>query len=165
MQRNPTAGVTMIEMLVAVAIFAVIGAAGFSVLDTVARTDRQLDGRLARLTQSDLAMRLFATDMTRATGYRFLPDNDALALNVAGGVVTYQSTETGVQRVVTLAGQPPLAQLLLPPQKLRWEIGDADGVWRLAEADAQGRAVALVLGRDKKVRILARLPQMPAGRK
>jgi len=162
MARDPSAGVTMIEMLVAVAIFALIGAAGFSVLDTMARTDRALEGRLDRLSQRDLVLRLFVNDMARATGYRFETDRNALALTVSGGVVTYLDGKNGLQRVVALTGRPPLTQGLLPLRP-RWELGNAAGDWRPAKTGAQGMAVALVLG-PEGLRKLARLPQRPRGR-
>ena len=47
------AGLTLIELLVAMAIFAVIGVAGLAVLDTVLNVNARTDGRLERLAQVD----------------------------------------------------------------------------------------------------------------
>ena len=50
-KRDPTAGFSLVEVLVALAIFALIGVAGFSMLDQVLRTQRLTEGRLERLAE------------------------------------------------------------------------------------------------------------------
>lgn len=157
--RHQNAGVTMIEMLVAVAIFALIGVAGFSVLDTIVRIDRRTDGRLAELARLDLTLGLFETDCNRATAFRFLDKDNALELTVADGTVTWQDRDSGLQRVVTRSGQPPLIQVLLPETDVTWKIANSGGVWRLPKNDVTGNAVALILGREQPVSKLAHLPQ------
>ena len=55
-------------MLVALAIFALIGVAGFSMLDQVLRTQRLTDGRLERLAEMQRAMHMITLDFAQARG-------------------------------------------------------------------------------------------------
>ena len=66
--RAGTAGFTLVEVLVALAIFALIGVAGFSMLDQVLRTQRQTEGRLERLAEMQRAMHLITLDFSQARG-------------------------------------------------------------------------------------------------
>ena len=67
-RRTATAGFTLVEMLVALAIFALIGVAGFSMLDQVLRTQRLTDGRLERLAEMQRAMHMITLDFAQARG-------------------------------------------------------------------------------------------------
>lgn len=67
-RRNAQSGFTLIEVLVALSIFALIGTAGFSMLDQVLRTQRQTEGRLETLGQMQRAMYLITQDFTQARG-------------------------------------------------------------------------------------------------
>ena len=58
------AGFTLVEMLVALALFAAIGLAGFTVLDTVVRVRGGTEGRLERLGEIDRALALLTLDLT-----------------------------------------------------------------------------------------------------
>lgn len=65
-KRDPTAGFSLVEVLVALAIFALIGVAGFSMLDQVLRTQRLTEGRLERLAELQRAMYLLTVDFSQA---------------------------------------------------------------------------------------------------
>ena len=67
-RRTATAGFTLVEVLVALAIFALIGVAGFSMLDQVLRTQRLTDGRLERLAEMQRAMHMITLDFAQARG-------------------------------------------------------------------------------------------------
>lgn len=67
-KRDPTAGFSLVEVLVALAIFALIGVAGFSMLDQVLRTQRLTEGRLERLAELQRAMYLLTLDFSQARG-------------------------------------------------------------------------------------------------
>jgi len=60
--RDQEAGVTLIEMLVALSLFALVGIASFTTLDTILRVRERTDGRLEHLAQLD---RAFADLRTR----------------------------------------------------------------------------------------------------
>ena len=64
--RSGTAGFTLVEVLVALALFALIGVAGFAMLDQVLRTQRQTEGRLETLAAMQRAMYLVTLDFTQA---------------------------------------------------------------------------------------------------
>ena len=70
-RRAPSAGFTLIEVLVALALFALISVAGFTMLDQVLRTQRQTDGRLERLAELQRAMYLVTADFLQARGRSF----------------------------------------------------------------------------------------------
>lgn len=82
--RGSEAGVTLIEMLVALALFALIGAAGFSVLDQILRVQAGTDGRLAHLASLQRAMHLTQLDFMQAAGGSLAFDGDAVAFRRAG---------------------------------------------------------------------------------
>ena len=63
--RSGTAGFTLVEGLVALALFALIGVAGFAMLDQVLRTQRQTEGRLETLAAMQRAMYMITLDFTQ----------------------------------------------------------------------------------------------------
>lgn len=65
-RRRPDAGVTLVEVLVALVLFALIGGAGFGVLDQILRTQAATEGRLDRLAQIQRGMYLIGTDFAQA---------------------------------------------------------------------------------------------------
>ncbi len=71
MTARRAAGFTLVELLVALALFALIGMAGFSMLDQVLRTQRQTEGRLDRLAELQRAMYLLTEDFSQATPRSF----------------------------------------------------------------------------------------------
>jgi general secretion pathway protein J len=66
--RDATAGFSLVEVLVALVLFALIGMAGFSMLDQVLRTQRLTEGRLERLAEMQRMMHLVTLDFTQARG-------------------------------------------------------------------------------------------------
>ena len=84
-RRFSQAGVTLVEVLVALVIFALIGAAGFTVLDQVARVDRLTEGRLARLEAMQRAMRVLSVDFGQARAQGLAGQGGAVVLKRSGG--------------------------------------------------------------------------------
>ncbi|MEL6463992.1 MAG: prepilin-type N-terminal cleavage/methylation domain-containing protein [Pseudomonadota bacterium] len=109
-QRGPNAGVTLLEMLVALSISALIGVAGFALLDSVTRTEAALSGRLAQLEAQDRAFRLLALDLTNATRSQV---GDTLELRLAGHKITWQASDTGLVRSLTFQDGNQLRQDVL----------------------------------------------------
>lgn len=148
------AGVTLIEMLVALAIFAVIGVAGFTVLDTVVRTGDRTDGRLEALQSVDRALTVFDRDMTEALPGSLTADPGALRLRRPVGEdmadVTYRLAEGRLLREIGGEAAEPVTQTLLQgvaAAELR--LLDAAGDWQgpdtLDRALPPFRAVELTL--------------------
>ena len=79
--RGRQSGVTLVEVLVALVLFALIGAAGFSMLDQILRVQARTDGRLERLAEMQRAMHLITSDFMQAHGG---------SLAFADGAVTFR---------------------------------------------------------------------------
>lgn len=62
------AGFTLMEVMVALGLFALISVAGFSLLDGVIRTRDRLDGRLERVAELQRAMYLMTLDFEQVAG-------------------------------------------------------------------------------------------------
>ena len=85
MRRAPQAGVTLVEVLVSLVIFAIIGVAGYGMLDQVARTQRLTEGRLQRLGQMQRAMLLLDQDFRQATARSLVRDAGGVGFERAAG--------------------------------------------------------------------------------
>nr|WP_241427558.1 type II secretion system protein GspJ [Fertoeibacter niger] len=118
--RKGNAGVTLIEVLVALALFALIGGAGFAMLDQVLRTQSRTEGRLERLAEMQRAMYLVSQDFAQARGRSLrveaTPDGPQVTLRravpqMAEGTMTLRYALTGdvLTRSLSRAAGPPLA--------------------------------------------------------
>lgn len=74
----------------ALALFAIIGVAGFTLLDGVLRSQETTDARLARLAQMQRAMLVIASDFDQITG----------GLTGGGGAVSLQKDDADGDRVI-----------------------------------------------------------------
>ena len=72
--RDAEAGITLVEMLVALSLFALVGLASFALLDTVIRTRDRTEGRLDDVAALDRALILFGRDLGQSD-----PGSQALA--------------------------------------------------------------------------------------
>lgn len=128
-ERCAQSGVTLIEMLVALSVFALIGLASFAVLDTIVRTDRQSSGRLESLAKIDTVLRIFEADALLART-RPMVTPKAVSFVARDHQVTYAQTSRGVLRRIERPGVDPLEQQLLPPP--------STANWRFVTVDAAG---------------------------
>lgn len=103
--RTPEAGVTLIEMMVALAIFALIGTAGFSMLDQVLRTESRTDGRLETLGDMQRALYLLGLDASMAEGRSLRASPEAVGFARGGGATLRYAVAEGVLRRRVLDGQ------------------------------------------------------------
>ena len=176
MTQRPDAGLSLIEMLVALAILSVIGIAGLAMLDTTLNVQRRTEDRLERLEQIDRALTVLRRDLaTAAPGF--------VELNAAGlgfsrltsaGPYTIRyglegSTLTRLARPFAETSEPQAQQLLTGVRAARWRLLDADRTWHtdLSGAEARPRAAELSLridlpGREEPGEVLRLFP-MPAG--
>lgn len=140
--RSATAGVTLVEMLVALVLFALIGVAGFGVLDQILRTQSATEGRLERLARIQRGMYLLSTDFSQAR-----PATLTYEADDQGPVLSLErsAAETGAGRIALAyrlrdsillrdvsdaAGRPVARQPLLDGvTEIAWQFYDADLGW------------------------------------
>ena len=104
-------------MLVALVLFALIGTAGFSVLDQVIRVQARTDGRLERLAEMQRAMHLVTLDFMQASGGSLSFADGAVSFRRGAGVgeiaVRYGLEDTALVRSVSGSlGAAPAGQAL-----------------------------------------------------
>lgn len=172
-QRQPDAGLTLVEMLVALVLFALVGLASFAMLDAIIKARDRTEGRLASIAQLDRAMTLFSRDLGQSLDDRTLQDGLLEFSLYQGGRVIQMSY--GVQddvltrRVQTDAMADGLEQPLISGvATAQWRFLDAAGNWGdtwpppTAEADDGGpRAVEmrLTLASSGMLRRVVELPR------
>ena len=175
MKRTPQAGVTLVEVLVSLVIFAIIGVAGYGMLDQVARTQRLTEGRLQRLGQMQRAMLLMDQDFRQATARSLVQDAGGLGFERAAGdaVVGLQYGLTGsdfMRHMADAKGKAVADQVLLSGVTgVDWQFY-AKGwgsVWPpsgevpppgMAAANPAAVAVTLTLANGQTLRRVALLP-------
>lgn len=133
-RRDAQAGFTLVEVLVALVLFALIGAAGLAVLDQVLRVQERTDGRLERLAQLQRAMHLVTTDFMQAAGGSVSFADGAVALRGSGGdghALRYGLEDAAlVRRVSAGIGQSAARQVLLTGASgLEWRFYAPDTGW------------------------------------
>ncbi len=132
--RQAEAGVTLIEVLVSLAIFAVIGIAWLSVLNTVARTGERTDGRVERLAEIDRAFLVIRRDLAEiaASGTRLADGALTFRRLAPDGALqmTYRLQDTTLIREITRDTAAPVAQhMLTGVASMEWQLLDAGRRW------------------------------------
>ncbi len=176
MKRHRTAGLTLVEVLVSLALFALIATAGLSVLDQVLRTQRQTEARLERLGALQRAMHLVGRDLAEL-------DAGSVAGNVATltlsrhsaadrATIGYALTDARLARQATLPDGTAATQSLLPDvTDLRWRYLDDAGQWHdtwpvvrpPAAPELRAVEMVMVLGpAGEQLRRLVAVPRTPA---
>ncbi len=129
-------GFTLIEVMIALALFALIGVAGFTLLDSVLRTQGATETRLARLAEVQRAMLVISTDLDQITG-GLTGQGAALSLqkdDLAGSRVVVRYELAGTTLVRTVAG--PLGERRQPlvedVASLQWSFHRRQGDWLAA---------------------------------
>ena len=127
-KRAGDAGLSLIEVLVSLAIFAVIGVAGLTVLDTVARTGENTEGRLERLADIDRAFLVIRRDLAQIAPIDVTLTDSKLSFARAYGertrsIAYFLEDETLVRQVKAGTGSGPVDQrLLVGVSALGWRL-------------------------------------------
>lgn len=142
MRRQPDAGFTLIEVLVALALFALISGSGFAMLDQVLRAQSRTEGRLDRLAELQRAMYVVTGDFLQARGRSFTAEPNAAgtvigvrrnAADLQEGAVhlTYRLTDGVLMRSVRRKSGSPIAEqaLLAGVAAVAWRFYDPKVGW------------------------------------
>lgn len=126
-------GFTLVEVLIALALFALIGVAGFTLLNSVLRTQGATETRLDRMAEIQRAMLVITSDLDQLTG-SVAGGGGALALRKAdlgGGVVNvrYDLAGDALTRTVTGAGGERVQTLLTGVASAQWTFHRRQGDW------------------------------------
>lgn len=81
--RSARAGFTLVEVIVALGLFALIALAGFSLLQTVLDTQARTEDRLRRLSEIQRALFVVASDLDQVSG----------GIEGSGDTITFQKTD------------------------------------------------------------------------
>ncbi|MEP0356126.1 type II secretion system minor pseudopilin GspJ [Paraglaciecola sp.] len=141
-------GFTLLEILVAIAIFALIGVASTGVLNSVIESDQLSEERFAKLEELQRAMLTIERDIMQMTNRSVRVNGEANSVVVSGGEDVMSSDAGGLAFVRSGWHNP---QMLLPRSTLQ-SVG-----YRLQEQELQrvyGNYVDNVIGYEPKVRVL-----------
>lgn len=132
--RQSDAGLSLVEMLVALVLFALVGLASFAMLDAIIKARDRTEGRLASIAQLDRAILLFTRDLGQSVDSRHLADGElGFSLVEDGAVmqVSYRLQDGALLRSLTTdTGAEPLDQVLINGvQAAQWRFLDAAGQW------------------------------------
>lgn len=115
------AGFTLIEVMIALALFGLIALAGLALVDSVLGIEQRTGRRLDRLADLQRAMFVMTSDLEQIAAGRLTGGGDALAFSrpvaAAGGVpvtVRYALAGGTIGRAVAVPGGPSGTQMLLP---------------------------------------------------
>nr|WP_303694849.1 type II secretion system protein GspJ [Brevundimonas subvibrioides] len=134
-------------MLIAMALFALIGVAGFTLLNSVLRTQDATDTRLGRMAEIQRAMLVVSSDLDQITG-SLGGGATSLSLqkaDITGGIVNvrYDLNGDALTRTITGAGGERVQTLLTRVSSLRWTFHRRRGDWLDAWPQPQQPALPL----------------------
>lgn len=130
--RRPEAGVTLVEMLVALALFALVGLAAVTVLDTVIRTRDRTEGRLEEVAALDRALILVGRDLGQSDPGSHRLQDGALLFSLAGSggpeEMAYALGDGTLLRRAGAVEQPLVGGVA----GVGWRLLDGAGAWHEA---------------------------------
>jgi general secretion pathway protein J len=126
-------GFTLVEVLIALALFALIGVAGFTLLNSVLRTQGATETRLDRMAEIQRAMLVVTSDLDQVTG-SIAGGGGGLSIrkfDVAGNIVAvrYELAGDRVNRVVSGPAGERVQTLLTGVADARWSFHQRRGTW------------------------------------
>jgi general secretion pathway protein J len=146
--HNHNNGFTLIEILVAMAIFTIIGLASTSVLNSVINSDKLSSERFGKLEELQRAMLTIERDILQIVPRKVRINSEPVSAVISGGEDVFDSDADGLGFVRAGWHNP---QMLLPRSTLQ-AIG-----YRLQERQLQrlyGNYVDNVIGYEPKIKIL-----------
>lgn len=165
--RDGAAGITLVEMLVALALFSLVGLAGFTMLDAVLQVRDRTDGRLERLAAIDRALTVFSRDFVQADPLSVTLSEERLDIEAESGGRGYLLDGSTLVRETSNEGEdnPPLRQILLEGVAgLSFRVLSVDrqwfALWPSEGAAPVATAVELMLELDGSESV-ARLVDLP----
>jgi general secretion pathway protein J len=169
--RDPEAGITLVEMLVALALFALVGLASFALLDAVIRAGDRTEGRLEEVAALDRALLLFGRDLGQSDpGSQALSQGELSFALVAAGGPEEMSYALGDDALERRAGE--VAQRLAGGvAALDFRVLDHGGAWHDAwPPDTEGPEPLALVGVEMRLRLdggggatVRRLVEIPVG--
>lgn len=147
-------GFTLVEVLIALVLFALIGIAGFTLLDSVLRTQSSTETRLARMAEIQRAILVVTSDLDQLTG-SVAGSGGGLSLrkiDVSGGIVSVRYDLTGetLTRTVSGPGGERTQTLITAVSSARWTFhrrrGDWLDVWPLPQPSDVPSSTGPLLG-------------------
>jgi general secretion pathway protein J len=176
-RRNPAAGVTLIEMMIALALVALISMAGLAVLDQVLRTQRGTEGRLERLSEQQRAMQVILVDFAMASPRSLEVSAAAVSLKrsriggslrlryrLSGGILHREIADEGGKALADqaiLTGVDAITWRFLTPENSWSDIWPVDPTHALT-IPANPRAIELVIALQGNPGGLRRVAPLPA---
>ena len=163
-------GFTLVEVLIALVLFALIGIAGFSLLKAMTGVEARTGRRLERLAELQRAMHILTLDFEQQVADRPIAvDGSTAVLTRYGGegeggavVVTYTLENETVVRSLTRAGRPAQRQRLLSRvDSLGWEFFTAAGGWAVSTPPPAANGVAVTGGGPGVGNLFGLLPARP----
>ena len=133
-KRAPKAGVTLIEMLLALAVAAMIGVAGFVLLESTVRTQSGVAGELEHLAKIQRTFRLFTIDSDTAISAHF-KSAETLELRHHDYVTVWMADPNSITRHVKFPDQEQVTQVLHHEASAFDQIGSGLVALRLTEKD------------------------------
>lgn len=126
-------GFTLVEVLIALALFALIGVAGFTLLNSVLRTQGATETRLDRMAEIQRAMLVVTSDLDQVTG-SVAGGGGTLSIrkfDIAGNVVAvrYELAGDRVNRIVSSPSGERVQTLLTGVADARWSFHQRRGTW------------------------------------
>ena len=133
--RDPEAGLTLVEMLVALALFALVGVASLAMLDGVLRTRDGTEGRLEAVASIDRALIRFGRDFGQAAPGTISLEESALHMVRPGQSITWETEDDALRRRLEPVDDAPegddLSQLLLSEvAAVSFRVLDGTGTWQ-----------------------------------
>ncbi|WP_372834827.1 PulJ/GspJ family protein [Puniceibacterium confluentis] len=156
--RRRDSGLTLVEMLVALAIFAVIGVAGLSILTTVVRVNERTGGRLDQLARIDRALLVVGRDMMQMdpADVRLGPEGLSF-LNMGQQEVSpvrLGLTDGVLIRDLSGANSETVSQhLLTGVSELSWRLYSSSREWSESWPSTAGQDLALPIAAELTLRL------------